>query len=125
MVIFLYATTTTFAPMVEGRFYPVTESMQIARVQSAGDTHVRIWGAIRKVRECEFHHVEWYIGEPGGPRVRVDVEFEEPSKARPAGNFTFGPWRVHVTQRQLFERSFAKVYHNCHGFWLTETDLFP
>lgn len=108
---------------VEGRFSPVVAPAYIERVEPVGRVSTRIWGWAAKLRTCSFNRLEWRLGD-GRSYALVDLEFEEGSKVRGDGRFHFGPWRLHLTPEQLFERSYAVVYHRCHWLWLTRTRFY-
>jgi len=108
---------------VEGHFFPVVIFDRFERVDQIDDVSVRIWGAATRLRECQFSHLEWRLGNAGAYSV-VDLAFEETAKVRHQGTFSFGPWRLHLTRKQLRERSYAWVYHRCHWLWLTRTAFY-
>lgn len=114
--------------VVEGRLWPVTGRAVIEGSEAAGVGYTRIWGRIRKERDCAFVRVEWRLGSPGryaaGAYSVADLVFEEGTHVRRSGPFAFGPWRVQLTRDQLLNRSHAVVFHRCHWLWLTETLLF-
>lgn len=114
----------TVAPIIEGRFFPVTGRMVIEQVQPEGEYRTRIWGEIEKRRDCSFERIEFHLGTPGHSSI-VDLDFEEASRVRSAGLFGFGPWLLHLSREQLYSRAFAYVYHRCHPLWLTRTTLYP
>lgn len=114
--------------IVEGHFFPVTSRAEIREVAAAGQGLTRIWGEIRKRRDCAFVEVEWWLGVSGrraaGAYAVADLEFEEGTRVRASGPFSFGPWRLQLTPEQVLNRSHAIVFHRCHAFWLTETLLY-
>ncbi|WP_373636637.1 hypothetical protein [Yoonia sp. BS5-3] len=123
----LLLTSAWFLSMVGGRiegyFFPVTEIGVIETHEAVGETWTRIWGRSRRLRHCSFDHLSWYLGR-GAENSRADLIFEEGTKLRGDGHFGFGPWLVQLTPAQLFERSYAVVYHRCHPLWLTETRFY-
>lgn len=108
---------------VEGYFFPVASIGEIVRYEPVGETSTRIWGASERLRHCSFDHLVWFLGD-AQDNSRADVMFEEGTKVRGDGSFSFGPWLVQLTPEQLLSRSFAIVYHRCHLFWLTETRFY-
>lgn len=104
---------------VEGRLFPVVKRAQITSVEAQGETRSVIYGTSSRLRECDFHSVDFFLGTPEAS-ARVDLEFLEASKNRPGGGFEFGPWLVQLTPDQ-FPRAFAIVKHRCHPLWLTES----
>ena len=110
----------TVGGRVEGVFWPVVSLGQIDRIETVGETRVRFWGHATRLRTCSFERLDWYLGEPSA-HSRADLVFEEGTKVRASGEFEFGAWVVQLTPEQLYDRSYAIVYHRCHIFWLTET----
>ncbi len=108
---------------IEGYFFPVAHLGVIEAHEAVGETWTRIWGRSHRLRHCSFDHLSWFLGREGEDS-RADLVFEEGTKVRGGGRFDFGPWRVQLTPAQLFERSYAIVYHRCHPFWLTETRFY-
>ncbi|MEL7212251.1 MAG: hypothetical protein AAGK92_06290 [Pseudomonadota bacterium] len=108
---------------VEGYFFPVASLGQIDRIETVDAISVRIWGQSARLRQCQFNRLEWRLGDERAYSV-VDLTFEESSKVRAAGDFSFGPWRLHLTEKQLRERSYAWVYHRCHWLWLTRSRFY-
>lgn len=113
----------TIGGRVEGFLFPVATMAQIEEYERVGETWTRIWGQSDRLRHCSFDHLVWYLGNVGED-ARADLIFEEGTKVRGGGRFSFGPWIVQLTPSQLFERSYAIVYHRCHPFWLTETRFY-
>ena len=91
---------------VEGYVFPVATLERLDRIEQADDVSVRIWGRATRLRTCQFNRLEWRLGTAKSYSV-VELAFEETSKVRSAGGFAFGPWRLHLTERQLREKSYA------------------
>ena len=108
---------------VEGYLFPVATLDRIERIEKVNAISVRIWGQAARLRQCQFTRLEWRLGDEHAYSV-VDLAFEESSKVRAAGDFSFGPWRLHLTGKQLQKRSYAYVYHRCHRLWLTRTRFY-
>ena len=108
---------------VEGHLFPVVSHAEISDLQAVGETRSRVWGHASRLRQCSFDHLVWFLGDEND-NARADVVFEEGTKARGQGAFSFGPWLVQLRPQQLRDRSFAVVYHRCHPFWLTETRFY-
>ena len=119
--------TAMFANAVGGRFegylFPVVTMAEIMRHEAVGETSSRIWGHSARLRDCSFDHLVWFLGA-ATDNARADLVFEEGTKVREDGAFSFGPWLVQLTPEQLTGRSFAVVYHRCHRLWLTETRFY-
>ncbi|URF48407.1 hypothetical protein M8007_09055 [Dinoroseobacter shibae] len=108
---------------VEGRLFPVTRDTQLTRIEQSDPGWSMIWGHSVRQRQCSFVRLEWRIGTPSHYSV-IDVVFLEGSKVRGDGIFEFGPWKLHASQDQIENRSFATVVHSCHPLWNTETHFF-
>lgn len=108
---------------IEGYFFPVAVLDRIERVAPVDDVSVRIWGKATRLRHCQFNRLEWRLGNAHAYSV-VDLTFEETAKVRSEGDFSFGPWRLHLTSKQLRDRSYAWVYHRCHWLWLTRSRFY-
>ncbi|MFG5382204.1 MULTISPECIES: hypothetical protein [unclassified Yoonia] len=114
---------TAIGGRIEGYFFPVATPGVIIRYEAVGETSTRIWGDSARLRHCSFDHLVWYLGDEAD-NARADLVFEEGTKVRPGGRFSFGPWLVQLTPEQLLGRSYAVVYHRCHALWLTETRFY-
>lgn len=108
---------------VEGYLFPVVMPGIIERFEPVGETSTRIWGRSARLRDCSFDQLVWFLGDDDHS-ARADLVFEEGTKVRGDGTFSFGPWVVQLTPEQLQDRSYAVVYHRCHIFWLTETRFY-
>ena len=112
-----------FGGTVEGYFFPVANNPQITRIEREDEGWTRIWGVADRLRSCSFNRLEWRLGSADAFAV-VDLVFEEGTKVRGDGTFSFGPWLLHITPDQLRNRSYAIVFHRCHPFWLTQTRFY-
>lgn len=119
MLMFVHA----FGGVVEGRLFPVTSNPEISKIEDQGEGWTRVWGVAERLRGCSFHRLEWRLGNDDAFAV-VDLVFEEGSKVRGDGTFSFGPWLLHLTPDQMQTRSYAIVFHRCHPFWLTQTRFY-
>lgn len=113
-----------FGPRLEGYLLPVANNMTITQTNEIETIETETFGTIGKLRDCQYDHLEWMYGKNSNRSVRVLVKFVEGSKIRPEGGFSFGPWIVQLTPKQITENSFVKVFHKCHPFWITETHLY-
>lgn len=112
--------TAEWLSRLEGDSYPVVTPATITRIEPAGDNYTRIWGHARKLRDCPaFLRIQWDTVSAIGAS-RSQVYFEDRATVRPTGDFSFGPWVVHMTPEQL-GRSRAYVYHQCHPGWPTRS----
>lgn len=105
---------------IEGRIMPVVSEVEISRTEPINESETRFWGSFKKLRNCRFEDMAFYLGAPG-ESARADFRFEEGGKVRSNGYEYFGPWVVQLTQRQLASGSYSIATHRCNPLWLTET----
>ena len=126
-------TVWSFGPAVERAWFPVVGKLQILRSTEIEPGITEIYAQFRKVRDCEYVSVAWYIGNPNGDfqQVRVqtivnpDMLNEVQSPTRPLGTSNAGPWRIGMSLADLKNNSFAILSHQCHPFWVTRTNFYP
>ena len=111
------------AGKIEGDNLPVVNNTEITKIEKDGN-YTLIWGESYKLRECSFENIKWRFGD-SEYSINVSLDILEPSKIREGGRFTFGPWRVHLTEEQLINSSFAIAYHDCHVGYQTQTIFYP
>ena len=114
----------TYGPRIEGYLFPVSANVRITSYLPKILGWTEISGAADKLRSCNFDRLEWFL-ENDGSIVRAEVNFLERTKARPSGDFNWGPWAVRLEAREIETKSTAYVYHRCHPFWLTRTQFWP
>ena len=115
--------TQLFAGQYEGRKWPVVTNVNITRIEAETDTSVRIWGEFFKERgACDFRDISFYLGTPSA-NAQAGVTFIEGAKVRGDDWEEFGPWVVQLTQSQFERNSYSIVKHQCHPFWITETQF--
>lgn len=126
-------TVWAIGPSVERAWRPVVGKLEIlSRVEiEPGITEIN--ARFRKIRDCEYVSVAWYVGNPNSDfrqvRVQTIVDPEQLQEAqaptRPLGTSIAGPWRVAMTADDLDNNSFAILTHRCHPFWMTTTNFYP
>lgn len=108
-------------PEIETRFFPVVENVQVENVTKV-EEGVAFYVSFRKIRQCEFVGVAWYMGPE-----RVGVEFAPGHnlypKTRPVGDQYAGPWMVRNIQSLEETRAFS--VHRCHPLWETVSPFYP
>jgi hypothetical protein len=128
--VFFVLASTGVLSHAEGRMFPVVAGTDITRAVSKVDGIPQIrgqtlfYGKARKLRMCDFDHIEWWIMDKG-IASRVDVVMYERGKVRDGGEFGFGPWGVMLTREELIGRSWATIWSRCHPFFLTATRFHP
>lgn len=135
-VIVMVATLWTVwavGPSVERNWRPVVGKLEILSAVEVEPGVTEIQAQFRKIRDCEYLNVAWYVGDPNGDfrQVRVqtivDPEMlnEIASPTRPVGTNTAGPWRIAMSLDDLQHNAFAILSHQCHPFWVTRTNFYP
>ena len=115
---------TTIGPILEGKFFPVAGGTEVTLIPALGKG-TYISGTSNKLRHCVFVRLEATYDRPGGgPGVIVPMEILEGNKDRGEGAFTFGPWRVNLSEEQIRSGFQIHAYHRCYSFnpyWVTPT----
>lgn len=115
---------------VETRVFPVVPfPAEITKSVRVSPSEINIWGTSKRIRNCNFVRIEWFIGERGGRSVAIDVRFLEKPKIRGDGTFSFGAWALHLGASRLLTDTFADVLHQCRflGFdlpWRTRSKFY-
>jgi len=128
--VFFVLASTGVLSHAEGRVFPVVAGTDVTRAVGSVkgipniDGQTVFYGHAKKLRNCSFERVEWYLID-GGVSSRVDVAFYEMGKVRHPGDFSFGPWGIMATRKELMQNSWAKVFHRCHPLFLTVTNFYP
>ena len=132
IVIFFSFVFTTYAigPALETKYRPVVSKLEITSIKETTDGRTEIRAAFRKLRNCEYIGLAWYVGTRPDNFERVPVTLmrdqdDTGSPNRPIGYQSVGPWIIGLPPSQLRGRSFAQLMHRCHPFWTTVTDFFP
>lgn len=126
-------TIWAIGPAVERHFLPVVELLRIVSAVEIEPGHVEIYAQFRKVRDCRYLSISWYVGQPTKDfrQVRVQTITDDAAlsdhynPSRPLGLSNAGPWRVAIEMDDLLENSFAVLSHQCHPFWVTTTNFYP
>lgn len=126
MVFTVYA----IGPTLETRFFPVVGKLEILSIEPAENGGTEVRAAFRKIRECEYIGLAWYVGRRPDNIERVTVQLmrdprDTSSPNRPVGYQRAGPWIIGLPPFEARNNSFARLTHRCHPFWVTTTDFFP
>lgn len=120
----------TVGPSIETRFFPVVSKLQILSIKAVDADHTEIRAGFRKLRNCEYLGIAWYVGTRPDDIERVAVavmrdrnDTSDPN--RPVGYHKAGPWIVTLPLDDVEKRSFAQLAHRCHPFWTTITEFYP
>ncbi len=123
-------TLMTAAPMIETRFFPVLDKLEILTVEPLGENLSRVRAAFRKKRNCAYLGIAWYRGKQGDEFERVSVALgrdpgDVSSPNRPVGYQKAGPWDIGMPADEVRGNSFVEVYHQCFFAWTTRTEFYP
>lgn len=128
-VIFIWSV----GPTIERTWLPVVGKLEITDMIEIEPGVTEIHAKFRKVRDCEYISVAWYVGNPNGDFRQVRIQTivdpnmldDTETSNRPLGSSTAGPWRVGMSLDDLKNNSFAILRHQCHPFWITTTNFWP
>jgi hypothetical protein len=131
-IIFFGMAFTVFAvgPAFETTYFPVVSKLHIDDIRPTADGRTSVIASFRKLRNCEYLGISWYAGTPSTTFERVAIvllrdEKDTSGPTRPIGFQRAGPWVINLPPDAVVKRSFARLYHHCHPFWVTTTDFFP
>ncbi|MCV3271140.1 hypothetical protein [Roseobacter sinensis] len=110
----------SLGPYLESRYFPVVRDTRIMNEETVPGG-VSFFVQFRKVRQCKFEGLAWYVGD-----VRVPVDFEPTAetmpRSRPMGGQYAGPWYVPGLPGTRGTHAYA--YHRCHPLWETITRFY-
>lgn len=117
-------------PLVESKFFPVLEKLEITSVMPTGEETSNVYVEFTKLRECAYVGVAWFEGRRSGGFHRVLFvaqrnKEDSSSPNRPLGKQTAGPWLVGIKAEDVKTNSFVDIFHQCHPFWVTKTQWYP
>ncbi len=132
VIVFFSFVFTSYAvgPAFETKYNPVVSKLEITSMRQLSDGRTEIRAAFRKLRNCEYIGLAWYVGTRPDRFERVPVTLmrdqdDTGSPNRPVGYQSVGPWIIGLSIDDLRGHSFAQLVHRCHPFWNTITDFFP
>lgn len=132
VIVFFGLVFTVYAigPTLETRFFPVVSKLQILSIASTKSGQTEVTAAFRKLRDCEYVGLAWYVGRQTDDMERVTVQLmrdpnDTSSPNRPVGYQKAGPWVIGIPPYDVRNNSFARLYHRCHPFWTSTTDFYP
>lgn len=113
-------------PLAETKFFPVSSSAEITKVERKTESSLWVWGSAIKLRDCTFEGIRWYRGVRTDRAVIIRVTFLEKNKIREAGAFDFGPWEIVVNDGFSLDDTYADALHSCKIFgvplpWITRS----
>ncbi len=117
-------------PAIETSYWPVVSKLEITSIEPAAGGKTKIRVAFRKLRDCDYLGISWFVGDRLSNFERVSVELmRDPSDTsspnRPLGYQHAGPWIVGISPDELKSHSFTQLQHRCHPFWNSITDFYP
>ncbi len=108
---------------IEGHFFPVIDNFSV-NVKQFGQYESSITGSFRKIRDCEFEDIKWYI-KLNDYKSRTQMVMKDEQTVRHAGEQFFGPWLISSKSNIVKNYSYVEVFHNCGAFWQTVTGFYP
>lgn len=111
---------------IDGTTSPVVSPLVIRQVELVDDQWTEFTGTSRKMRQCSFRKVEWYLGTREKPNVPIPVIMGEP-QVRLKGPMVIEDWRIKIAPPdRIWTETFADVFHQCAWLgidlpWLTKT----
>jgi hypothetical protein len=130
--VFFSGAFTVYAvgPALETRFFPVVSKLEILSIKPTEDGRTEIKAAFRKIRECEYVGISWFVGKRPDDFQRVSLVLmreanDTSSPDRPLGYQRAGPWIIGIPIEDVRNNSFARLTHRCHPFWTTTTEFYP
>ena len=112
---------------IEGRVFPVMGPLTVFEpIEMPQPTYRTRWrGQAKKLRNCDFVRVEWFLGPRDGRRVQVQFEFTDRPQVRPAGPLEWSGLVVALDPPAARSNSHADVLHQCDFRpWLTRTPFY-
>jgi hypothetical protein len=104
--------------------------LRILAIEPTPDGQTKIIVAFRKLRDCEYLGLSWFVGNRPDDFERVSVVLmrqpgDTSSPNRPIGFQKAGPWLLGMSPTDVTAHSFAQLAHRCHPFWTTITEFYP
>lgn len=124
-------TVYTVGPVLETKYFPAVSRFKVLTLEADKSGNAVITVRFTKRRdECEYIGISWFRGsrENGFERVPVVLtrkEGDTSSPNRPAGVQTSGPWLIGIPKDEFSNNSFATLFHRCHPFWTTVSEVWP
>lgn len=118
-----------WGPGLEGKYLPVASVTNIVEVKETGNEEVEIFLQFKKVRNCEYKQLSWYIVDPVSgdlnlvPWLSVELGGNR-GVSRPTGPTTTGPWRIGMSKLDFEQHSLAVAKHQCHFLWPTISNFY-
>lgn len=109
---------------IEGELFPVVVDFNYHTIEKNSRHDLaegsNIFGSFKKLRNCNFERIKWYLVDGSGYRVRITINFND-EQIRMSGLHYFGPWSTNATTSHLDTLSRVYIEHNCHPIWKTVT----
>lgn len=123
-------TVYAIGPSLETRYWPVVSKLDVLSIRETAAGHTEIKAGFRKLRDCEYIGLVWFLGSRPDDFQRVSVILQREagdtsSPNRPIGYQKAGPWIIGMSPADLRGKSFAQLVHRCHPFWMTTTEFYP
>jgi hypothetical protein len=113
----------------EEKYAPVVGKAFIRQLDPKGPNTTWVWVEFKKLRNCEFKNLTFYLKDRFGIPHRIEHEFlidrGAPPVSRPEGIQWAGPWRVNARPEDFIGRVSIITNHKCHPLWETQTQMYP
>ena len=113
--------------IIEGRIAPVTSALEISAPTPYPPPSYRTkWrGKAKKLRNCRFVRLEWYLGPRNGNHVQVQIEVTDEPRIRETGEIEWEGIVVSLPPDEVLQNSHADFVHSCpYRPWLVRTRVF-
>jgi hypothetical protein len=107
----------------ETRVFPVVRDFVVTRREETAEG-VLLSGEMRKVRDCRFMEVVFYVGDISDPQTQREmlyVTFADRGTSQPTsrepGHQPWGPWLVRSPTTAAGPDVFMRVTHRCHSLY--------
>jgi len=107
---------TTFEPKVA----PIITPLKIESI-TAVDGGSKIVGSAKRLRDCNFIELHWYVGRDGEQSAAAEVKFLDRPQVRPLGKTHWNGIIVDLSPEEVISNSHAVVEYQCWGRSLPHT----
>lgn len=126
-VVCVYIAISGKAPVIEGKYFPVTVNTKIESVERADDGNSLVKLTFMNNRDCKYDQLTWFKTDKDGKTESVYVNFLDDAGvgSRGVGDHKTQTWYVRIPSDMLRDFSLVKVRHSCHFLWDTVTKIYP
>lgn len=117
-----------YAPIVEGKIFPVTINAKIEEVRPTSNGMSLVKLIFENVRDCRYLNLNWFSIDPDDGRyqsIYVDFLKDKNVGSRGSGRHKTQVWYVEMPSDVVQKFSLVRVHHQCHPLWDTTTQIIP